>query len=179
MSATDTAPRSIAPDAPCPCGSGQTYAACCGPIIARERPAADAEQLMRSRFTAFALENYEHVHRTHLPTFRKPYVPEPVGDSVQWTRLQIHQHTPGPQPDHATVEFTAWFSNGEREGAHHEKAEFKRIDGEWIYTRPLREGPAPVKAAPKVGRNDPCPCGSGKKYKQCCLTAPARPSAAS
>lgn len=28
--------------------------------------------------------------------------------------------------------------------------------------------PSPVKAGPKVGRNDPCPCGSGKKYKNCC-----------
>jgi preprotein translocase subunit SecA len=26
----------------------------------------------------------------------------------------------------------------------------------------------PVRSGPKVGRNDPCPCGSGKKYKQCC-----------
>jgi hypothetical protein len=26
----------------------------------------------------------------------------------------------------------------------------------------------PVRTGPKVGRNDPCPCGSGKKYKQCC-----------
>ena len=52
----------------------------------------------------------------------------------------------------------------------HEKAEFARHEGSWIYTRPLREGPAPFKqAAPKVGRNDPCPCGSGKKYKHCCL----------
>ena len=43
-------------------------------------------------------------------------------------------------------------------------------DGAWIYTRPLREGPAPFKsAARKPGRNDPCPCGSGKKYKQGCL----------
>jgi preprotein translocase subunit SecA len=28
-------------------------------------------------------------------------------------------------------------------------------------------GQAPVRAAARVGRNDPCPCGSGKKYKQC------------
>ena len=52
----------------------------------------------------------------------------------------------------------------------HEKAEFAREDGAWIYTRPVREGPAPVRiTAPKVGRNDPCPCGSGKKFKNCCL----------
>jgi SEC-C motif-containing protein len=52
----------------------------------------------------------------------------------------------------------------------HEKAEFVREGGGWIYTRPLREGPAPFReTVKKPGRNDPCPCGSGKKYKQCCL----------
>jgi SEC-C motif-containing protein len=52
----------------------------------------------------------------------------------------------------------------------HEKAEFVRQDGSWIYTRALREGPVPFKKeVPKPGRNDPCPCGSGKKYKLCCL----------
>ncbi|MGY8718810.1 MAG: SEC-C metal-binding domain-containing protein [Verrucomicrobiia bacterium] len=50
----------------------------------------------------------------------------------------------------------------------HEKSEFELIDGNWIFSKTLREGPAPAKAAPKIGRNDPCPCGSGKKYKKCC-----------
>jgi len=50
-----------------------------------------------------------------------------------------------------------------------EKSEFVRTDGQWLFTRPLRTGPAPIRStAPKVGRNDPCPCGSGKKYKKCC-----------
>ena len=57
-------------------------------------------------------------------------------------------------------------------GVLEEKAEFQRTNGAWIYTRALRQGPAPVRAAgPKVGRNDPCPCGSGKKHKHCCLRA--------
>lgn len=29
----------------------------------------------------------------------------------------------------------------------------------------------PVEAAPAIGRNEPCPCGSGKKYKKCCLSS--------
>jgi SEC-C motif-containing protein len=49
----------------------------------------------------------------------------------------------------------------------HEKSEFELINGAWIFTRRLRQGPAPVTAAPKVGRNDPCPCGSGEKIKKC------------
>ncbi|MCS6245185.1 MAG: SEC-C domain-containing protein [Opitutus sp.] len=50
----------------------------------------------------------------------------------------------------------------------HEKSEFQRIGGKWIFARTLRQGPAPVKTEPKVGRNDPCTCGSGKKFKKCC-----------
>jgi SWIM/SEC-C metal-binding protein len=35
--------------------------------------------------------------------------------------------------------------------------------------------PEPVRALPKAGRNDPCPCGSGKKFKKCCDGLPAQP----
>jgi SEC-C motif domain protein len=73
------------------------------------------------------------------------------------------------KPNVSNVEFTAFFKadNG-AEGTLQEKSEFHRINGDWIFARTLRQGPAPVKSAPKVGRNDPCPCGSGKKFKQCC-----------
>jgi SEC-C motif-containing protein len=89
---------------------------------------------------------------------------------TEWTRLVVHSHAPGKSPDVATVEFSAYGMEGGAEQVLHEKAEFVREGGEWIYTRPLREGPAPFReAARKPGRNDPCPCGSGKKYKHCCL----------
>lgn len=68
----------------------------------------------------------------------------------------------------ATVDFTAYYLENGIEIAHHEKGEFKKLPDGWIYVRALRLGPAPVKATAKVGRNDPCPCGSGKKFKHCC-----------
>jgi SEC-C motif-containing protein len=123
---------------------------------------------MRSRFTAHAIGDYEHLHRTYLPTAHEPYIAETGVPDTKWTRLVIHSHETGPKPDTATVDFSAYYRDGASELAMHEKSEFRRIDGQWFFARPLREGPAPVKAAPKVGRNDPCPCGSGKKYKQCC-----------
>jgi SEC-C motif-containing protein len=123
---------------------------------------------MRSRFTAHVVGDYRHLHRTYLGTARQPYVePEGEGD-VNWTRLEIHHEEPGAKPGNATVDFTAYFEAAGGEQPHHEKAEFAKLDGQWIYTRAVRTGPEPVKAAPKVGRNDPCPCGSGKKYKHCC-----------
>lgn len=157
-------------DQPCPCGSGQTFAACCSPILKREKPAPDAERLMRSRFTAHVARDYEHLHRTVLETSTEPYVADPEAGGTNWTRLVIHSHETGVKPDFARVDFTAYYQEADGEKALHEKAEFQRVDGTWYYTRPVRQGPAPIRSTTvKAGRNDPCPCGSGKKYKQCCL----------
>ena len=166
-------PAEFAPprrDQPCPCGSGQTFTQCCEPILTQQRPAATAEQLMRSRFTAHVARDYAHLHRTYLKTAHEPYTPEDDPAPTSWTRLVIHSHDLGNKPDTAFVDFTAYYQEGAAEQALHEKAEFHRIEGTWLYTRPVRQGPAPNKSTEsKVGRNDPCPCGSGKKYKQCCL----------
>lgn len=159
----------IKPESPCPCGSGQTFGACCQPILQQTKKAATAEQLMRSRFTAHVVCDYEHLHRTYLETSRKPYVPEPNAEGMTWTRLVINAHEAGPKPDIAFVDFTAYYQGDGGEFPLHEKSEFQRINGDWFYTKTVRQGPAPIKSQAKVGRNDPCPCGSGKKYKQCCL----------
>jgi len=160
----------VAPTSPCPCGAGPAFSSCCGPLLARERPAASAEALMRSRFTAHVVGDFEHLHRTYLGTAKEPYVPDPEAGGTDWTRLVIHSHETGAKPDHATVDFTAYFRKEGGEEALHEKGEFKRVDGTWYYARPIRQGPAPIRATQaKVGRNEPCPCGSGRKFKQCCL----------
>lgn len=156
------------PESPCPCGSGKTLALCCGPVLKQERKAANAEELMRSRFTAHVAHDWAHLHRTLLETSKEPYVPQSDEGARVWTRLAIHAHETGMKPDTATVDFTAYFLEGEEEKAHHEKGEFLRVEGAWYYARALRQGPAPIKsAAAKVGRNEPCPCGSGKKFKHC------------
>jgi SEC-C motif-containing protein len=160
---------SLPSNAPCPCGSGRSFGLCCEPILKQERAPATAEELMRSRYTAHVIGDNRHLHRTFLGTMRKPYVEEPDTMKLDWTRLVVHAHEVGPGPAQATVDFSAYYRDGEAERAIHEKSEFKQIDGGWIYTRTLRNGPAPMKSAePKVGRNDPCPCGSGKKFKHCC-----------
>lgn len=159
-----------AKDKPCPCGTGKTLAQCCDPIITQQRPAENAEQLMRSRFTAHVARNYEHLHRTYLKTSKEPYVPDPEVGGTDWTRLVIHSHEPSHKPDTAFVDFTAYFRENDQEQTLQEKAEFQKIDGTWLYTRAVRQGPPPIRSTQaKVGRNDPCPCGSGKKFKQCCI----------
>jgi SEC-C motif domain protein len=154
---------------PCPCGSGKLFEACCEPVLTGQRTAATAEELMRSRFTAHVAHDYRYLHFTHQPTAGLPYVEEADDSPVRWTKLVVHSHELGKVPDTAFVDFSAYYTEQGHEGVLQEKSEFHRIDGKWLFTRPVRQGPAPVKAAAKVGRNDPCPCGSGKKYKQCCL----------
>jgi SEC-C motif domain protein len=157
-------------DRECPCGSGKPFGACCEPILEGKQPAATAEDLMRARFTAHVVHDFAFLHRTYRPTARQPFVSSAEKPAMQWTRLVVHNHGPGRTPDLAYVEFSAYGTENGAELVLHEKAEFVRENGAWIYTRALREGPAPFRqAAPKPGRNDPCPCGSGKKYKQCCL----------
>jgi SEC-C motif-containing protein len=153
----------------CPCGSGKLFSACCLPVLKGERIPATAEELMRARFSAHATGDYAFLHRTYRPTAKLPFVPEESNPTTQWTRLVVHNHSIGRTPDLAYVEFSAYGLEQGVEHVLHEKAEFVRENGAWTYTRPLREGPAPVVGAKKPGRNDPCPCGSGKKYKHCCL----------
>ncbi len=157
-------------DQSCPCGSGKLFGDCCEPVISGARLAVTAEQLMRARFTAHVTYDTLFLHRTYRPTSKQKFIQDPEVPTLQWKKLVVHAHDVGPNPDTAYVTFTAY---GEEQGVEQvleEKAEFVRQDGAWIYTRAVREGPVPYKAAaPKPGRNDPCPCGSGKKYKHCCL----------
>ena len=125
---------------------------------------------MRSRFTAHVARDYLYLHRTYQPTSKLPFKDESDPSPPGWSRLVIHTHEPGNHPDTAFVDFTAFFVDKNGEHAMQEKSEFHRLGGQWLFTRTIRQGPAPVKSSgPKVGRNDPCPCGSGKKYKHCCL----------
>ncbi|MEY2880779.1 MAG: hypothetical protein RLZZ15_3159 [Verrucomicrobiota bacterium] len=173
MTATPSTPVALsAPHSgqPCTCGSGVNFEACCGPLLAGTQRPATAEALMRSRFTAHVARDYRYLHRTYRASSRLPFHEDADASTLGWTRLVIHAHEPGANPDTAFVDFTAFFVDEQGEHAMAEKSEFHRIDGQWLFTRSIRQGPAPLKAAAaRVGRNDPCPCGSGKKFKHCCL----------
>jgi SEC-C motif-containing protein len=112
----------------CPCGSGETYDACCGPIVRNERPADTAEELMRSRYAAFALDDVDHVFRTWHPATR----PDELADlpKVEWQRLEIVEVVDGgPSDDHGIVEFRARHAAGQM----HERSRFTRRAGRWTY----------------------------------------------
>lgn len=173
MATSPVTPKQLESTQPCPCGSGLTFGQCCEPILAGRAAAPDAERLMRARFTAHATYHFKFLHDSYKPTAGKPYVAEVGEPTMQWTKLVVHSHETSPEnPDKAYVDFSAYGTEDKVEKVLHEKAEFLRVNGQWLYNREARLGPAPYKStAPKVGRNDPCPCGSGKKHKHCCLKA--------
>jgi SEC-C motif-containing protein len=170
MATSLKASKTPAPTQDCPCGTGKKFGDCCEQILTGRRTAVNAEELMRARFTAHVIHDFRFLHESFRPTAGKPYVEDEGEPSVTWTKLVVHGHEVTSDPDKAFVDFSAYGTEDKVEKVLHEKAEFVRVDGNWLYNREARLGPAPYKSsAPKVGRNDPCPCGSGKKYKQCCL----------
>jgi SEC-C motif domain protein len=122
--------------APCPCGSGRPFAICCEPLLSGRRAAATARELMRSRFTAHAIHDEAYLHRTFARTAHRPYVAgEGQSPKLTWTRLEIHGDLAGTTPDAAFVEFSAHYRDETGEHVMREKSEFRRVEGQWLYTR--------------------------------------------
>lgn len=153
---------------PCPCGSKALFAACCGPVIAGA-PASTAEQLMRSRYSAFATGAIDHIERTAAGPAAETFDRAALMLSLpgtQWTGLEIIETKAGGVADQTgIVAFKAHYREAGRTGTLSERSEFRRVDGAWRYWSGKVQAQRPAAA---IGRNDPCPCGSGRKYKLCC-----------
>ena len=161
----------------CPCGSGLAYDQCCRPYIEGEKWPETAEALVRSRYTAYGSGHFDYLVETTHPDYREGITAEQLAQSaegVHWHRLDIvgtADNVPAGENGerYDVVDFYAFY---ELDGVLRqigEKSFFSRKDGRLYYVdgAPLR-GETYHRPEPKVGRNDPCPCGSGKKYKKCC-----------
>lgn len=172
----------------CPCGSGSTFENCCESLIKGKKLPETAEQLMRSRYTAFVKADVEYLKKTLAPESRSDFdaaATKKWAEEAEWKGLKIMATEKGGAGDtKGTVEFVATYAvNGEGLD-HHEVSKFRKADsGQWYFidgeshTHAEGEGhhhhqkPHTVqRESPKIGRNDPCVCGSGKKYKKCCGT---------
>lgn len=113
----------------CPCGHGRDYARCCQPLH-QGAPAADAEALMRSRYSAYVLQDAGYLVRSWHPGTRPATVDfEPV----RWLGLEVRAHRV-TGPDTATVEFVARCRSGGGPAQRlHEVSRFVREDGHWFY----------------------------------------------
>jgi len=91
-------------------------------------------------------------------------------EGSEWLGLTVRgTDKGGPTDNTGLVEFSARFKTGGKEHEHLEIAKFTRENGRWVYDgQAAGPGRTVRRESPKVGRNEPCPCGSGKKYKKCC-----------
>jgi SEC-C motif-containing protein len=123
---------------PCPCGSARDYPDCCGALHSGTRSAATAQELMRSRYSAFAVHDAAYLLRTWHPATRPPELR--FDDGLRWTGLTILGTTGGSLlHTEGTVDFEARYVERGRAGAMREHSRFQRVDGNWLYVAPRED----------------------------------------
>jgi len=156
----------------CPCGSGGVFENCCGPYLSGKKSAPTAEALMRSRYTAYTRNDQAYLSRTWHPGTRSAQVPDSPESNAQfaWLGLEVKSsHAGGVADIEGTVEFVADYRVNGVPGQMHEISRFVKEAGAWFYVDgQFVEQPEALILSPRIGRNAPCFCGSGKKYKKCC-----------
>ncbi|MGY4709904.1 YchJ family protein [Mycolicibacterium sp. CBM1] len=116
----------------CPCGSGELFGRCCLALHRGERQAATAEELMRSRYSAYAVGDADYIWRTWHPSTR-PAASPPDGE-LSWTGLDVVDVVHGGVGDETgEVEFRAHFRDGRQSGALHERSRFAVRARRWFY----------------------------------------------
>ncbi len=170
----------------CYCGSKNKFENCCEPLLKLAQHASTAEKLMRSRYSAFVTKNIKYLKNTLASESRSDFDEKSTkewADQAEWLGLEILSTTEGQESDSkGTVEFMAKYKVNNEVLEHHEVAHFsKDSKGIWYFVdgdgHTHKEGETHThhkkvetfqREGDKVGRNEPCPCGSGKKYKKCC-----------
>ena len=160
----------------CPCASLEPIEKCCGPFLAGEAIPETPEALMRSRYTAFTQGNMDYIIKTHAPESLEDFDEDANrewAEGSEWLGLDIHStEAGGKDDDTGFVTFTAKYSQMGAVHSHREHSTFKKIDDRWYFHSGITPNQGTVRREEtKVGRNDPCRCGSGKKFKKCCLRA--------
>lgn len=165
----------------CFCGRATEYAHCCAPFHQGLDQPAHPEQLMRARFSAYVLKDVNYIARTYHPSqqsinasaeisqfatqarFLSLKVLDLAGaeslkpeNGVRWSEVPAAEQI-------GYVHFIATFLLGERLETLEELSRFVMDHGVWSYL----DGQLYTHPVQKPGRNDPCPCGSGRKFKQC------------
>ena len=128
---------------------------------------------MRSRYSAFVTHAIDYLFESHHPETRGELDRDEVrrfSEGGTWQGLEVLDTVDGQaRVERGWVEFIARYIERGEARIHHERSLFSRHHGRWFFHSAEYPKSAPtVRTQPKIGRNDPCPCGSGKKYKKCC-----------
>lgn len=157
----------------CPCKSGRIFGECCAPVIAGEKKAATAEELMRARYSSYVTGDVDFLRSSAVKEVREEFdeaASKAWSAQAEWHGLEVvGTEAGGEGDDEGVVEFRALYTANGEFCNHHEVAKFVREKDGWKFADGELVGEKPiVREEPKTGRNDPCPCGSGKKFKKCC-----------
>ncbi|BBN81209.1 UPF0225 protein [Pseudoalteromonas sp. A25] len=148
----------------CYCSSNTPFEECCGPFINSSHLPTTAEQLMRSRYSAYCTKNAEYIRATYVQNEQQHHSVEDIlafADVAQFIKLEIIDT--GSTSEASYVEFKATYIAENKVCMLHEKSLFVKESEQWKYL----DGTILPTLETKIGRNDECPCGSGKKYKKC------------
>lgn len=152
----------------CICGSGVIYENCCGLLHSGKKQAETAVELMRSRFTAFSMQNEDYLLESWDPKTR-PVKVDFSKDIADWQRLEIVNTKKGGAKDRkGVVEFKAFYLLDGAEHVMNEVSRFHKLNGRWRYLDGAVKSIAKAGQQTSLGKNAPCSCGSGKKFKRCC-----------
>lgn len=154
------------PNLLCPCGS-PLYSECCQLLHTGQKKAQSAEQLMRSRYSAFAKQEIDYIVKTTALGQQKALDVKAIADwskANQWLKLEIVQAQEKLDKTHAQVEFKAHYADKNNDPnqvqIHHEVSHFVNVENTWYFLDPTTDQ--------NITMKQPCVCGSGKKIKQCC-----------
>jgi SEC-C motif-containing protein len=128
---------------------------------------------MRSRYSAYVVHAIDYLGETLHPDHRGDWDRDATrkwAESSEWLGLSIVSTEQGRENDkEGWVEFNAAFRSEGEVQRHTERSRFRRAQGRWYYVDGDLPKPQTQRhEGPRVGRNDPCPCGSGRKFKKCC-----------
>ena len=156
----------------CFCCSNKPYSECCEPKHTGATIAESAQALMRSRYSAYCLSNWAYILKTYSKKQRASLSEQALevsASGTKWLALSVFPPSAKAQQSSVTteqVEFKAYYAVNHKPYLMHETSDFVMEDNEWRYTTGIMHSDSGLL---KTGRNDPCFCGSGKKFKQCCL----------
>ncbi len=156
----------------CPCKSNKKFMECCGKFLEKKETPKTAEELMRSRYSAYTMGHIDYLFDTHHESTKEELNRDEMtawSKEASWHGLEIVKTDAGGEKDNqGLVEFICQYQIGEKMERHHEVSSFVKENGKWFFHEGRFVHETIRRESPKIGRNDPCSCGSGKKYKKCC-----------
>ena len=150
----------------CYCGSSKKYEKCCSPFLVGKSIPCTPEELMRSRYSAYCIEDFRYIIDTYATAQRQNLRLSDIEASAtetKWTALTVCKSS--MENEIGQVQFKAFYRLSSQFFMLHEVSDFIKEDGHWRYTKGIIQEDS---GKLDIQRNAPCPCLSKLKFKRCC-----------